>query len=141
MVFFEKGAGYTTYNKLLRETERNLRLARIAQAEASLQQLKKDIDNHISTFQEVLSFVETQHALYEEFAKKYASKPSVSLGTQLAELKKEIDDLDVKIKQAQPEKVIADMSTRYQELKAELEQKKALINSSNEPIELTIQPK
>jgi RNA processing factor Prp31 len=118
-VFFKDGEK-KSFQKMLKANEQTMRLTRIAQAQNILQQLKQEIKQRTEKLDEIYSFVENQHRLHEELMQNYVATPSETLGKRLESLKQSIDNFEKQIKQTQPEKIIADLTNQYEDLRAKL---------------------
>ncbi|KTD09490.1 hypothetical protein [Legionella jamestowniensis] len=138
--FFDKEAGFSTYKVILQENEHLLRMRRLGQAEEALQRMEQDINVRKEELNKVYTFVENKQANYEQLAKQYEMAPSKALAKQMTELKQILEMVYEKLRQTQPEKVIADLSSKYEEFKTELAQKKALINTQ-ENLDIPTHPK
>ncbi|WP_019217948.1 hypothetical protein [Legionella tunisiensis] len=132
---FFHGSGLPVYGKLLQQNEINARVARLRQAHQALQQLKQDIDERCEKLHGVFNFLEGKQALYQQLTDQYQQKPTANLALRLHKLEQAINDLLIKLETTQPERVISDLSSRYEELKTELARKEALTLSSTELVE------
>lgn len=125
-LFFNRN-GLPVYGKLLQKNEINARMTRLFQAHQALQQLKQNIDARCEKFQEIFNFLDSKQALYQQLTEEYQQKPSTALALRLSKLGQAISDLLAKLETTQPERVIADLSSHYEELKAELARKETLL--------------
>ncbi|MCC5015798.1 hypothetical protein [Legionella sp. 31fI33] len=129
-LFFNQN-GLPVYGKLLQQNEITTCMARLRQAHQALQQLKEDIDKRCEKLQGVFDFLDSKQALYQQLTEQYQQNPTASLALRINKLGQAISDLLGKLEASQPEKVIADLSSHYEELKAALAIKEALILKSN----------
>ncbi|HHF7345545.1 TPA: hypothetical protein ACPSKB_001968 [Legionella feeleii] len=129
-LFFNQN-GLPVYGKLLQQNEIDALMTRLRQAHQALQQLKQDIDKRCEKLQGVFNFLDGKQALYQQLTEQYQQTPTASLALRINKLGQAIGDLLSKLEASQPEKVIADLSSRYEELKAQLALKEALILNSN----------
>lgn len=125
-LFFNSN-GLPVYGKLLQQNEINARIAHLRQAHQALQQLKQDIDERCEKLQGVFNFLDGKQALYQQLTEQYQQNPTTNLALRINKLGKAIGDLLTKLEITQPEKVITDLSSRYEELKAELARKETLL--------------
>lgn len=124
-VFFDKNSSTSGYDKLLQEEGKKARRTRIANADHALEELKLEIDARQKKLNDVLSFLDNERIRYQELNAQYEQSPSATLAEQIKTLKQTIDALDKKLEETQPEKALAALTTRYEELCAILEEKKA----------------
>lgn len=121
--FFDKKDGSLVYAKLMQDNEQAMRTMRIGQAEAALQQMKQEIEHRTTKLDEIFKFLDCKKELYEQLTKQYTLTPTDTLATQLSKLKQATEQLVDKLNKNQPEKIIADLSAKYEELKTHLMQK------------------
>ncbi|ASQ45791.1 hypothetical protein [Legionella clemsonensis] len=123
--FFDKDVHSSAYTRLLTENEKKMRRERISQAEKALQQFKQEIDERSKKLNQISYFIKAKHKLYDQLVIEFQNSPSSQLAEELATLEQAIKELDTMLEQSHPEQVIARLSSRYEELKAEFEQKKS----------------
>lgn len=116
-IFFDDKKNAPTSRKLIQHNEHVTRRKRVTHAETTLQKLKEDIETRVEKLQGVTTFLTEQHALNEQLTQEYKISPSPELAQQLEKLKQGISQLEAQLQKHQPEKLIAELTAKYETLK------------------------
>ncbi|KTD16551.1 hypothetical protein [Legionella jordanis] len=116
------GDAGSTYTKTLRQVEHEDHLVRLAKAQKALQDLKEEIDSRIYNLREALDFLDTQEYLYNDLKAENEKSPNPLLKIKMASLNSAIERFKKQMEDCQPERVIAELSDRYNILNKDLQE-------------------